>query len=95
MLAAMPCTDIAVTINQDLNKTENSHDHASHSDEADSCSPFCICNCCGVHIMSLKTVALFESLQMLAFSKTPISTYRAEFFSIFSNSIWQPPQLIA
>ncbi|MGV8992561.1 MAG: DUF6660 family protein [Flavobacterium sp.] len=95
LLAAKPCADRVSSNFEQTIVVEMNNDQDSHSHDLDLCSPFCICNCCGVHIMNLKTVILFESLPMVAFSKTPISTYRAEFFPIFSNSIWQPPQLNA
>lgn len=95
MLAAMPCTDIAVNRNQDFSKIEKSHDHASHPDEADSCSPFCICNCCGTPILNLNSTLLFANLNISQISKTPISTYKTPLFSKFFGSIWQPPQLHA
>ena len=98
LLAAMPCADRASANNEHIIAIETidaHHTHESHTHELDLCSPFCVCNCCGVHIMSLKTVVLYESQPMVAFSTTSISTYKAEFFSKFSNSIWQPPQLNA
>lgn len=93
LLAAMPCADRVSPNSAPVVDLEINHDHESHSHELDLCSPFCICNCCGVHILNLKTVALFESLPMVTFIKSPISTYKEEFFSKFSHSIWQPPQL--
>ncbi len=96
LLAAMPCADRATANYEQVIAIETidaNHNHDSHTHELDLCSPFCICNCCGVHIMNLKTVVLYESLPMVAFIRTPISTYKTEFFSKFSNTIWQPPQL--
>ncbi len=92
----MPCADRGSSNNERVIAIETidaNHNHDSHTHELDLCSPFCICNCCGVHIMNLKTVALFEIQPMQQFSKSPISTYKTEFFSKFSYSIWQPPQL--
>jgi hypothetical protein len=55
-LTLMPCGDLAqygahnheeIGINIDFDHASHQPDN-DHRDEADTCSPFCICACCGV-----------------------------------------------
>ncbi|HEY8401156.1 MAG TPA: DUF6660 family protein [Cytophagaceae bacterium] len=88
-LFILPCTDGAekdahITFSQAL---EGNHEH----DHEDTCSPFCVCNCCG-------PVVLFQ-FQGVNAEITPLPfTKHNEFYSYKETPsvylpIWQPPKL--
>lgn len=93
-LSCMPCADIEV------NSTAHSKEVASHKKEPsqdhekDSCSPFCICNCCGAQILNYSPVINFEFPAVVAVIETKESIYKPSFISNFYGSIWQPPQIV-
>jgi hypothetical protein len=89
-VTCMPCADGDVCA--DENQTENNLSFVDeHSDEeADLCSPFCVCSCCSSHVNQPK---------YFSFSFEPIESatlYAAMGFSAvqrISHAIWQPPRV--
>jgi hypothetical protein len=81
-LNVLPCSDLAQHAdNQEI----------EHGDEADSCSPFCICACCGV-------ITGFE----LSPIQLPSSNLNlVEYFALYQDDahsnellfIWKPPKI--
>jgi hypothetical protein len=95
-LNVLPCSDLAQhAANQEIehlivDQDSSSHDH-NHGDEADSCSPFCICACCGV-------ITGFE----LSPIQLPSSNLNlVEYFALYQDDahsnellfIWKPPKI--
>jgi len=84
-----PCADFIVSDNDAQTEiTQIAHDDHQHQ-ESDSCSPFCICQCCHINATHLK----FVSVQI---NTSLISTQ--DFFYLngtekdFTTSILQPPR---
>ncbi|RZJ91205.1 MAG: hypothetical protein EOO20_05805 [Chryseobacterium sp.] len=67
-------------------------DH-SHDKQSDLCSPFCICNCCGVQVLSYASAMTFDFPLPAKMIKCPLPSYTSVFASNFYGSIWQPPQI--
>lgn len=62
----VPCDDVMYSNHQDTQVQVS--EHGEHSPlETDSCSPFCQCHCCHVHVTNFNSQA-FETLDL------PIST---------------------
>jgi hypothetical protein len=94
ILSCLPCADGA---NESIEKNHiaaTSHDSHSKDHNGDLCSPFCICNCCGVQILSF-TPSLTFNLNPIPAEPIvkPETTYQSSLASQFSGGIWQPPQL--
>ena len=66
----------------------------SHNKEKDSCSPFCICSCCGSQIVSYFKTVSYNFAIISKEIKTQLPTYTSKFTSNFYGSIWQPPQIV-
>ena len=65
------------------------HDH-SHGDEEDSCSPFCLCNCCGAQYMQLPTYYSFKQrTPEIEKSTKPLFSFTYAFE--LHTSVWHPP----
>jgi hypothetical protein len=66
--------------------------NSTHSDEqgADHCSPFCVCSCCGNHVVSIEKMTLSN---VFSFPGKQIPWFTADFKSDPSRSIWQPPKI--
>lgn len=87
----MPCGD---TKDHDNLMEEQQHteaDHSQHDHETESCTPFCICSCCGSQIVTIS----FNRIEIKG--TEPLSPtfqlYQASFTSEIYLSIWQPPKL--
>lgn len=91
MLTAYPCAD---KHNDVLVKSSQSQHNHSHDEEADLCSPFCVCNCCGQQTLTFLEIQSFQFLVQFQEIKTSISFYKSTSFSNFYGSIWQPPQIV-
>ena len=83
----MPCTDI---INQEKNAgLQITKSTCSNPHEDETCSPFCICFCCGslaINSTILPEITLAEFSQPKKFKNTVVKTKNISF------SIWQPPK---
>jgi len=89
VLSFAPCSD-SVECNEG-NKTEQSHN--SHNHEKERCTPFCICACCGQHIVSKFNYPLAQSILKREISNNSKAIYTQIFISQFSATIWQPPKI--
>jgi hypothetical protein len=96
ILSCLPCADANKDIVYDSNGKVLAEKHDDHSKElhSDLCSPFCICNCCGAQVLSFTPSITFSFREdFTAFIEKPETIYKAHYASIFSGSIWQPPQI--
>jgi hypothetical protein len=93
-LAGYPCSDNNTCTDDKKNDQEIAFSISQHSPEeaeADLCSPFCICNCCRMHINE-------PGYFSLAFH-VPNFTEKQSFSEIHSipsipHTIWQPPKIV-
>lgn len=96
VLSCLPCADADLVVNSSNNDKMLAENHVDHSNEMhfDLCSPFCICNCCGIQILNF-TPTLNFSLTSLSpnFNTKMEISYKSHSVSAFSGSIWQPPQI--
>ena len=96
VLSCLPCADADKDIAYDNKGKLVADRHVDHSKElhSDLCSPFCICNCCGVQILSFTPTLTFIISGIPADYITKVEiTYEPQFASAFYGSIWQPPQI--
>jgi hypothetical protein len=91
LLSVMPCSD-AVECTESINTTIAAlDDHGNHSHEAELCSPFCICLCCGQFTSFPMETSVTEGM---AFVSTPLSpVYPSSFPLDVHLAIWQPPKI--
>lgn len=93
MLSCLPCADMEVNdpIHSSKEISSNDENH-SHNKDNDTCSPFCICNCCGGQGFTCITNNYnLISVRTLIDKKNP--EYKSILSSNFFGSIWQPPQI--
>jgi len=93
ILTAYPCADKHNDVLVKSSNTSSQHNH-SHDEEADLCSPFCVCNCCGQQTITFLEIQSIQFLVQFQEIKTSISFYKSISFSNFYGSIWQPPKLV-
>lgn len=84
----MPCTDGFDGVSHET--TESTADHSNHED---SCTPFCICSCCGMLILNFSQTITFIPNVSNTQIASAISTYESHLNSYYVGTIWQPPQL--
>jgi hypothetical protein len=95
LLSCLPCGDekdcnMARAVEQVAIKI----DHPDQQNDTESCSPFCICACCGSTIVfSFQSVPLItEHLFSFLPSTQRLIGYYGLFFSNYYGNIWQPPK---
>lgn len=96
VLSCLPCADADKQFVYDANAKILAEKHADHSKELhnDLCSPFCVCNCCGVQVLNFTPSLSFNIREdFTALVEKPEIVYKSHFASTFSGSIWQPPQI--
>ena len=98
-LTLMPCGDLAkygahnheeIGINIDFDHASHQPDN-DHRDEADTCSPFCICACCGVVYNFEFNAVLLPELAVQMDKKFP--SYASNLNSNDFIYIWKPPKI--
>ncbi len=95
MLTAYPCADKHNDVLENCsNKNISSHLNHTLVEKTDLCSPFCVCNCCGLQTLMFLEIESFQFLAQFKEIKTSISFYKSTLFSNFYGNIWQPPQLL-
>jgi hypothetical protein len=96
VVSCLPCGDVEDCKEEEVvNKTLSLVEHTDHQEDSETCSPFCICACCGTNILSSFTFHTFisEKRPSLLSQKTNIRYNNDSLFSNFYGNIWQPPQI--
>ena len=85
-----PCSD---GNNEHEHQDEISTNHNHQNDSDDTCAFNCVCNCCGISIIS-QSIQAFDFKLKLIVLNTNSSTYKSVYRFDFNSDIWQPPKLI-
>jgi len=90
-LSCLPCSDAGDYIkNKKASVTTQEKSASGHQD--DSCSPFCICNCC--HSSGFYKTADYITAAAIKINRENTKMeYSPVFLSNFYTSIWQPPKI--
>ena len=96
VLSGLPCADMGDNNGaQEISSSiSENHTHGPKEKHVDMCSPFCSCNCCGLQILDLAPSTSFDVVAVKVGISTPETTYKSNLASVFSGSIWQPPQIV-
>lgn len=97
-LFIMPCGDL---YKKDMShaheypiQTSYQYDHV-HAEAVDSCSPFCVCGCCGmVSSVDFQWGIYTVKVKSFVLSKSKVY-FRPIFIPSYFGEIWQPPQINA
>jgi hypothetical protein len=91
-LAVMPCSDKEDCKYPSPDQSSfATTDHSDHDSDTESCSPFCMCACCGQSIINIfYPTALYNPTPVV---KQNFPVYNASFISEMYLSIWQPPKI--
>ena len=96
-LSAFPCSDNEEcnTISKtEITKISQSINHDEHSHQNEQCTPFCTCNCCGVHSFKLENPYFSSNENRVVKNKSKlINTYAFVYSNGFFSTILQPPKL--
>ncbi|MGL4631961.1 MAG: DUF6660 family protein [Leadbetterella sp.] len=92
-LSLVPCSDVHNECSDKRETTKLADQHNHENDSDDMCSPFCICNCCGISMLVLEVTPLFNirNITFKISQKIPIHSF--SFVSSFFGSFWQPPKI--
>jgi hypothetical protein len=97
VLLTQQCEDFqaaSLEINRQITVTAISDPIRSDTEpEFETCSPFCICGCCGLSVLhhGLTTVVLTDGLTVTETKLLPF--YEAPSSGSHADSIWQPPKV--
>lgn len=96
-LTVKPCADQGIewleTVTDMVTHVEHHHDHTEHDHdgEADDCSPFCSCACCGTHMEEAYEFPLLPEIYVsVSVQDTP---YFEDFNGDHFGNHFQPPKL--
>ncbi|TCC87991.1 hypothetical protein EZ428_19890 [Pedobacter frigiditerrae] len=89
LLSALPCNDEIE--NQDAAFSHISKIEQKKSQEAESCSPICLCSCCGQSVVEPQLVVFELKIPTVELEKE-LAQHQ---FSLLQQAyhIWQPPKL--
>lgn len=93
VLSLVPCSDdISIISGGDhsISSIED-HSHSHESETQDSCTPFCICQCCGSSI-NLPLYAFISSNKKVVNSKK-YPNYISSYSFVFKEGVWHPPSV--
>lgn len=90
LLSVMPCSDDLDTHNFKTTSITQV-EHGKQEGSAESCSPICMCNCCGQSVVQPTLTVLEIKIPVLEIDKV-IANYQSSLAQRASN-IWQPPKL--
>ncbi|HMJ47082.1 MAG TPA: DUF6660 family protein [Ferruginibacter sp.] len=90
-LSVMPCADTAVGHENTVSAFSKAA-HEAGDEQADDCSPFCICSCCaGFSINHLIPELLSNTFYLNTFTSNRVTSN----VTAIASSIWQPPRKIS
>lgn len=92
-LSCLPCADAEITIGKETASLHIDTKSSTDTHLEDTCSPFCICNCCHSSGFYKSNDYIKRAVTVNIFIETQATEYTSAFFSNFHNSIWQPPQI--
>jgi len=90
LLSCLPCADKEQDVS--FEKVTVSNNSKQHHDN-DSCSPLCVCNCCGCQGFAFNAVHTYIPFPDKLVIDKKIPEYKSVLTSNFFGSIWQPPQI--
>jgi len=97
LLLTQPCEDFQAAwleINSQQ-KTSSISDPIRSDNQSgpESCSPFCVCGCCGLTVLHHEFATLAITDRITAAETTPTAIYQSPSNRTFADSIWQPPKV--
>nr|WP_315211938.1 DUF6660 family protein [uncultured Flavobacterium sp.] len=90
LLSCLPCADMEHDTSYDKVTISN---ESNHTHDNDSCSPLCICNCCGCQSFVYNTIYNYNFFAVKTIIDKKVPEYKSILASNFFGSIWQPPQI--
>ena len=96
VISCLPCGDMEdckIEENEKIAIAETNH--TEHQEDSETCSPFCICACCGTTMVSsfLFPTLISETSHQVVTEKGDNLAYHNSFISDFYGNIWQPPKI--
>jgi len=73
-LIVVPCSDAANGFGDKVCVAEDVHLEQSQDQHADLCTPFCVCNCCGISITVLQITKLLPQKIVVFFLRRITTT---------------------
>lgn len=90
-LSCLPCADMEEVVSN--NKVVTINNESSHTHDKDSCSPMCICNCCGCQSFVYEAIYNYNFIAVKILIDKKIPEYQSILTCNYFGSIWQPPQI--
>lgn len=88
LLSFVPCDDIE-TVGGNIKLEDTHQTKTDNHDEADACSPFCICACCSGFSINHSSFSLTKPI---SFTGIHFSNFLSSCASEIHTSFWQPPR---
>jgi hypothetical protein len=90
-LGCLPCADDKCLKDGTVIESKALHTSDCHGEEV--CSPFCICNCCSIHITAANNIIHSAAPLQREIAEQQTIAVHQPLITRAGNSIWQPPRL--
>jgi hypothetical protein len=90
LLTAMPCADELPGPIGGAASAVSAHKTDGHHTDTDHCSPFCTCDCCATHVITVNYIVHLECSDFIRFE---YSEFSVSYISSSFAAIWQPPEI--
>ncbi len=91
VLSLVPCGDNNECNEKQTMSISTTSEHDNHKHDKESCTPFCICSCCGTSVINLNLVAPCSAIIPIPSKEFPL--YKLALNSEIYSPIWQPPKI--
>lgn len=91
-LTVVPCSDAASGFGDKVCVAEDVHLEQSQDEHTDLCTPFCVCNCCGMS-MSIAQIKKLLPEKNFILVRAEITESAYNYSLLLNAGIWQPPKI--
>ena len=92
VLTMVPCSDAASGFGDKVCVAEDVHLEQSQDEHTDLCTPFCVCNCCGMS-MAVSQIKKLLPEKIFLLVKADITESGYGYSLLFNAGVWQPPKI--
>ncbi len=91
VMSVKPCSDGSIVTSSESIEYSGCHHDSSdrHGDDEDGCSPFCVCQCCGITLIMPEFRPSYEVLDDFHFGYSFL--YSFDYSFDYTTGVWHPP----
>ena len=91
-LTVVPCSDTTKFLGEKVCMAEDVHLEQGQDEHEDLCTPFCVCNCCGMS-MAVSQIKNLLPEKIFLLVKADITESGYGYSLLFNAGVWHPPKI--